>query len=361
MAGPTRPGRRGAGRRGRARRWRRRCRRRPCVRPWRVRTIVVGPRRATTRTVSSASASSRVPGRTRPSALLTTLLVTTTMSPSSSVDAREQERRQVVARAHLGRRRRARALDGDRGHATSSMAAAAMAAVRRGRSSSGVRRGRRSRRLDRGDGGVDLVDQPAVEHPAGRAGAVVQADPGGGDLDADRGEQLLGHPADVGAADDGGEADDRAAVAASASRTPGTPRMVPTETTGLDGGSTTRSASAMASRTPGAGVDVSSPTKSTASAGHLGAQPDPVLLEVHDPAAARARRGRRWRRGSRPGRRSSAAAGRAGLPAPAQRLGHLARAGSRRRASGCGRGGSRGRGRRGRTRSAPRRTPRARP
>ena len=58
-----------------------------------------------------------------------------------------------------------------------------------------------------------------------------------------------------------------ACVATSASRTRGTPRMVPTETTGLDGGSRTRSASVIASITPGAGVDSSSPTTTTASAG----------------------------------------------------------------------------------------------
>ena len=43
--------------------------------------------------------------------------------------------------------------------------------------------------------------------------------------------------------------------------------MVPTETTGLDGGSRTRSASVIASITPGPGVDSSSPTTTTASAG----------------------------------------------------------------------------------------------
>ena len=58
-----------------------------------------------------------------------------------------------------------------------------------------------------------------------------------------------------------------AGVERTASRMPGTPRMVPTDTTGLDGGSTTRSASPMASSTPGAGVAASWPTASTVSAG----------------------------------------------------------------------------------------------
>ena len=47
-----------------------------------------------------------------------------------------------------------------------------------------------------------------------------------------------------------------AAVVRSASRTPGIARIVPTETTGFDGGTTTTSASAIAASTPGAGVAV---------------------------------------------------------------------------------------------------------
>jgi hypothetical protein len=55
----------------------------PCL----VCAIVVGPRLATTRTVSAAIASSRVMAATRPSALLTTFEVTTRMSPSVSPGA----------------------------------------------------------------------------------------------------------------------------------------------------------------------------------------------------------------------------------------------------------------------------------
>src|SRR5262249_15879497 len=51
------------------------------TKPCRVCAMVVGPRLATTRTVSDAIASSRDADTTRPSALLTTLEVTTTMSP----------------------------------------------------------------------------------------------------------------------------------------------------------------------------------------------------------------------------------------------------------------------------------------
>ena len=50
----------------------------PCL----VCEISIGPRRATTRAVSAAIASSRVIAATRPSALLTTFDVTTRMSPS---------------------------------------------------------------------------------------------------------------------------------------------------------------------------------------------------------------------------------------------------------------------------------------
>ena len=62
--------------------------------------------------------------------------------------------------------------------------------------------------------------------------------------------------------------------------------MVPTLTTGLLGGITTRSASVIASMTPGPGEASSSPTTTTASAGDLGVEPHPVLLEVHDPPPA---------------------------------------------------------------------------
>ncbi len=57
-----------------------------------------------------------------------------------------------------------------------------------------------------------------------------------------------------------------AAAAAIASRMPGTARMVPTETTGLDGGKRITSAAAIASSTPGAGLACSAPTGTTASA-----------------------------------------------------------------------------------------------
>ena len=50
-------------------------------------------------------------------------------------------------------------------------------------------------------------------------------------------------------------------------RLPGTDRIVPMLTTGLDGGNSTKSASAMASSTPGAGTAPSAPLAVMASAG----------------------------------------------------------------------------------------------
>ena len=78
-----------------------------------------------------------------------------------------------------------------------------------------------------------------------------------------------------------------AGLARRASRIPGTARIGPIETTGLLGATRIRSAAAIASATPGAGRADSMPTRVIASASGCGAQPDPVLLEVHRPAAAR--------------------------------------------------------------------------
>jgi hypothetical protein len=57
-------------------------------------------------------------------------------------------------------------------------------------------------------------------------------------------------------------------------------------TTGLLGGSTTTSASAIASSTPGAGVADSAPIATMADAGRRRAVPHPPLLEVDDPLPA---------------------------------------------------------------------------
>ena len=72
--------------------------------PCRVSTIRVGPRRATTRTVSAVIASSRSIRTARPSALDTTFEVTTTTSPSAQRESSAGEGRRAAARP--GRRRR---------------------------------------------------------------------------------------------------------------------------------------------------------------------------------------------------------------------------------------------------------------
>ena len=72
----------------------------------------------------------------------------------------------------------------------------------------------------------------------------------------------------------------RPRVARSASRMPGTPRIVPIDTTGLDGASRTASAVANASTTPGAGRAASTPTCTKAVGVERRAVPHPPLLEV---------------------------------------------------------------------------------
>ena len=77
-----------------------------------------------------------------------------------------------------------------------------------------------------------------------------------------------------------------AAVPRNASRTPGTPRMMPIETTGLLGGSSTTSARRMASSTPGAagGAVEAGDDEAARRQGRL--VPNPPLLEVDRPLAA---------------------------------------------------------------------------
>ena len=76
-------------------------------------------------------------------------------------------------------------------------------------------------------------------------------------------------------------------ASAIASRMPGTARIVPTDTTGLDGGKRITSASAIASSTPGAGLACSAPTGTIGLGRDGGPQPHPVLLEVDGLALAR--------------------------------------------------------------------------
>ena len=378
-AGSRSRARRGVGVRGeqhapcRRRRWRRRCRRRPWSGRGGCARSRCGPRRATTRTVSAASASSRLPGADPALGLADDLAG----DDDDVAVARASTERPASSAARSSPGARPRRCPST-GAGPSSRRHAAVTGDQLARPRRPSRRWRRGRSSS-GDGAAarcpaaatrstwsasTLVDQPAVEHAAvGRGRRSARPTRGGADLDADRGEQLLGHAAHVGAADDGGEADDRRARSRAAPRgRRGTPRMVPTETTGLDGGSTHEVG-------VGDGLD---------DAGRRGGLVEPDRRPPPRPGTSArsrtqyswkcttrrplaARRRRRSRRGSRPGRRSSAAGARPGSPAPAQRLGDRARAGSRRRASGCGPGGWRCRGRRGRTRSAPRRTPPAPP
>src|SRR5262249_16256411 len=67
--------------------------------------------------------------------------------------------------------------------------------------------------------------------------------------------------------------------ARTAAAMPGTARMVPTLTTGLDGGNRTTSASPMASSTPGAGAASSAPARTKPSAGPAAGQRPPPSRE----------------------------------------------------------------------------------
>ena len=206
--------------------------------------------------------------------------------------------------------------------------------------------------------GVGGVHRPDVEHPAGRRGAVVQADRRGVHRDPDRRQQPVSH-ARAPARRRGSRRSRPPAPRACAApaRMPGTARIGPIETTGLLGATRIRSAVADASVTPGAGRAASMPTRTTASASGRGVQPHPVLLEVDGPPAAGGRSVGDGDVGLDPvvGHRQQP---QRGSPASqrGQRRGHLRQRIAGVRAAGCGRDGCRGPGRRGRTRSARRRT-----
>ena len=248
------------------------------------------------------------PRTSRPSTLETTLEVTTTTSPSASHGAARGDRGgQVVAGRELGQPGTGcTEMPGGRAQApAASRAARARAAVASGEDiSSGTRR-----TSTPGTSAVSLGrDQPGVEQAAVRAGAVVPADALGAHLDAEHGQAAVGHAAHDGAADDRGDADDPARAWPAAPRAcPGTPRIVPIETTGLDGASRTASAAAKRLR-------------------HAGRRPRRVDADLDEGRRVAARRGsrthhswkwigraagrsagRRRRRGSRPAGRSSAA------------------------------------------------------
>ena len=242
------------------------------VRPSRLRTIWVGPRRATTR---SGLLGERVVALARadPALGLADHLAgdhdDVAVAPDRSWTAIRAARSDsvVISGRPSGAVTSSRGVTSD---GPAPIAAAAMAAVA---SWSVIIRGTATHAdaggLDRGDVvGVGLVDQPAVEHAAVAARPVVAATAAGRHVDADRGRASGGPSRARGCRRRWGRGRRPGRTWRSAlARMPGTPRIVPTDTTGLDGGRMTRSAPVMASSTPGAGVDWSRPTKASASAG----------------------------------------------------------------------------------------------
>src|SRR3954447_15964871 len=181
--------------------------------PLRVSTMLVCPRRATTRTVSSSMARSLSLLTTPPSDLLTTLLVTTRTSPSPTNAATRSARPVPATTSPM-----------PSGEKTSRriplLTGSAPSEVEGGHDHlrSGVVVGHHQRHRATADPGgldpgdqcrVDRVDQPAVDHSAGRPRAVVFGHTRGRDLDADRAEQLAGHAVDVVVTHDSRDADHR--------------------------------------------------------------------------------------------------------------------------------------------------------
>ena len=304
------------------------------TRPWWVATIVVGPRRATTRTVSAAIAVSRSPGA-HPALGLADHLAghgdDVAVARGRSAAATSAARSSPVVTsptpsgARTSRRHRGPVIGRGRARLRPSRRS------RRGRSSSGVRRGTRCRApRPRATWRASIVvDQPAVEDAAGAAGAVVLGHPGGADLDTDRRSSSCSAmprtwlPPTIGERPTTG-----ALVARSASRSPGTPRIVPTETTGFDGGSSTTSASAIASRTPGPGCGLVEPDERPASRRAPGRAAGPSTPGSARPAPRRRLRVVDHDVGLDPvvGHRQQphAVAPERVEPAPAERLGHRA-------------------------------------
>ena len=210
-------------RRCRRRCWRRRSRRRPSPGRGGCARSTVRPRRATVRSVSSASASSRLAGA-HPALGLADHLA----GHDQDVAVLERRRRRRAGPARSSPSATSpMPVDGQAGQPVGRAAWRAAHAParhgeregrvrpsrrwRRGRSSSGVRRRQAmpaARTRSTSPASAVSTSQPSRTPPAA-AGAVVLGDAGGADLHADRGEQLRGHAAHVAAGDDGGEADDR--------------------------------------------------------------------------------------------------------------------------------------------------------
>ena len=148
----------------------------------------IGRRRAASRCSGSSACRARPAG---PRSSRSTLDVTTSdVAVLRAAVLLGDQRGQIVAGPQLADAEhrqdlepRCRVIAG--GHATSSSAARTIAAVA---SSSVISSGTARTSTPGHLGGVAVVDQPAVEHAAGAAGAVVAADALGADLDADRGQ-----------------------------------------------------------------------------------------------------------------------------------------------------------------------------
>ena len=301
------------------------------------------------------------------------LLVTTTTSPSAAGRGdvrRDRAPPRSSPGRDLGQPRRTPLTGSTRGHADVPRAARAARSKRRPRPSP---RSARHVGHEQRDGHGTRMPAAGRRRPAGRGvGSRRRASRRAGPrrrgrrrrprdgLDPDGRQARVRHAAHRRAADDRGDA--RRPVPRSSRGRPGCRARRGScrcETTGLDGGSRTTSASAIASRTPGAGLRVLGADRHELQARAPRRAAAPTTPGSGSPARPGARP--RSRRGSRPGRRSSAAAGRPGRQPGAQGLGHLARAGSPGRASGCARRGWRRRGRRARTTAARGRRPRAPP
>ena len=219
----------------------------------------------------------------------------------SQIPCREPRRRSRAARSSPGaaprgmpeqaavsddeRRRGARPRRHARRSRSSAARSSAAPAIRAAAATSVISSGRAHDREPRAGAaagvGVGGVDQPAVEE--------VRVQPG----HRRRGRRRprwpqagVGVPAHRAPADQRRDPDDGRAVPRRASRTPGTPRMIPIETTGLLGGSSTTSASRIASSTPGAARRAVHADRDEPLRRHGGPHPHPPLLEVDRALAA---------------------------------------------------------------------------
>ena len=231
----------------------------------------------------------------KPSALLTTLLVMTTTSPSCGDACARIEVGQIGACRDF-----ADAVDRDeldvhrRPSSPASWSASSASFCVFGGSviHSGTARTAIPSCVDRWRSAASQssMSQPS-RMPVGRAAAVKLSHPACADLDAQPGEQLVGHAPYRRAADDRRDPDDgRRGRTQCLAGCRGTPTIGPTDTTGFDGGTRTTSAWAIASITPGAAFALLDADDVDRVNRHLGAVANPELLEVNAPSFAVDRR-----------------------------------------------------------------------